>query len=90
MRIGVLGTGMVGTSIATRLVVPGHDVMKGSRTADSERAAAWIAAAGPRASQGTFAQAAPHGELVFDCTAGAGSLGGRPPISRVSHPSTTR
>jgi predicted dinucleotide-binding enzyme len=61
-------------SIATRLVELGHDVMMGSRTADNEKAAAWIAAAGPRASQGTFANAATHGELVFNCTGGAGSF----------------
>ncbi len=74
MRIGVLGTGMVGTTIATKLVELGHDVLMGSRTADNAAAAEWVAAAGPRASQGTFADAAARGEIVFNCTAGAGSL----------------
>jgi hypothetical protein len=74
MRIGVLGTGMVGEAIATKLVGLGHDVMMGSRTADNERAAAWVASAGARASQGTFADAAAHGEVVFNCTAGEASL----------------
>ena len=35
MRIGVLGTGMVGKAIATRLAGLGHAVMMGSRTADN-------------------------------------------------------
>jgi len=34
MKIGVLGTGMVGEAIATRLVALGHNVMMGSRDAD--------------------------------------------------------
>lgn len=74
MRIGVLGTGMVGNTIATKLAALGHEVMMGSRTASNDAAAEWVVAAGPRASQGTFADAAAHGEVVFNCTSGAGSL----------------
>jgi len=74
MKIGVLGTGMVGRSIATKVADLGHDVMMGSRTADNEAAAQWAAAAGSGASPGTFADAAAHGEIVFNCTAGVGSL----------------
>ena len=74
MKIGVLGTGMVGSAIATKLVGLGHEVRMGSRTPDSERAAEWVAAVGQGASQGTFADAAAHGELVFNCTAGEASL----------------
>lgn len=74
MRIGVLGTGMVGRAIATKLVALGHEVMMGSRTPDNEQAAEWVASAGAGASQGTFADAAAFGELLFNCTAGAASL----------------
>ena len=74
MRIGVLGTGMVGSTIATKLAQLGHEVRMGSRTADNERAVAWVASAGAGASHGTFADAAAHGELVFNCTAGEVSL----------------
>ena len=45
MRIGVLGTGMVGQALASRLVETGHDVVMGSRDAANEKAAAW--AGGP-------------------------------------------
>ena len=74
MRIGVLGTGVVGQTIATKLVSLGHDVKMGSRTAGGEKARAWVARAGSRASEGTFADAAAFGELAFNCTNGAGSL----------------
>ena len=43
MRIGVMGTGMVGKAIATRLVELGHDVRMGSRSASNEAAEAWAA-----------------------------------------------
>ncbi len=74
MKIGVLGTGMVGKAIAGKLVALGHEVMMGSRSAGNEQAREWVATAGPSASQGTFAAAAAFGELLFNCTAGAGSL----------------
>ena len=74
MRIGVLGTGMVGKTIATKLVGLGHEVMMGSRTTDHAGAAEWVASAGEGARQGTFADTAAFGELVFNCTAGAASI----------------
>jgi predicted dinucleotide-binding enzyme len=74
MKIGVFGTGMVGNAIATKLVALGHDVKMGSRTADNAKAADWVKANGARASQGTFADAAAFGELLFNCTSGAQSL----------------
>lgn len=74
MKIAVLGTGVVGETIATKLVQLGHEVMMGSRTANNEKAAAWVKKAGKGASQGTFADAARNGEIAFNCTAGVGSL----------------
>lgn len=74
MRIAVLGTGAVGTTLGARLVETGHEVRLGSRTADNEKAAAWVAATGERASQGTFADAAAWGEVVVNATGGLVSL----------------
>ncbi len=74
MRFGVLGTGMVGSAIAGKLVSLGHDVKIGSRSADNPKAKEWAKRAGRGASHGTFADAAAFGEIVFNCTAGAGSL----------------
>jgi predicted dinucleotide-binding enzyme len=73
MRIGVLGTGIVGQTIGGKLVALGHEVKMGSRSATHEKALAWVAEAGARASLGTFADAAAFGELVFNCTSGRGS-----------------
>ncbi len=73
MNIGVLGTGMVGSSIATKLVQLGHSVRMGARAAGNEKAVAW-AVQSSSASEGSFADAASFGELVFNCTAGAATL----------------
>jgi predicted dinucleotide-binding enzyme len=48
--------------------------MMGSREAGGEKAQAWVGEAGAGASEGTFADAAAFGELVFNCTAGMHSL----------------
>ncbi len=74
MRIGVLGTGDVGRRLGSKLVSLGHEVKMGSRTAGNAKAAEWTKANGPKASAGTFAEAAKFGEVVFNCTAGAVSL----------------
>jgi 8-hydroxy-5-deazaflavin:NADPH oxidoreductase len=60
MRIGVLGTGMVGRALSGKLAELGHDVRVGSRSAGDGNV--------------TFADAAAHGEIVFNCTNGAASL----------------
>jgi predicted dinucleotide-binding enzyme len=60
MRIGVLGTGTVGRTIAAKLRELGHDVLIGSRSAGDDAV--------------PFPDAAAHGALVFNCTAGAASL----------------
>ena len=67
MRIGVLGTGMVGNTIASRLVRIGHRIMVGSRTSDSDASQTWLRSMGGHAHVGTFTDAAAFGEIVFDC-----------------------
>lgn len=74
MRIGILGTGVVGKTLATKLAKLGHDVRMGSRTAGGEKARGWVKEAGGKSSEGTFADAAAHGEMVFNCTSGMASL----------------
>lgn len=70
MKYGVLGTGDVAQTIASKLVELGHEVMMGSRTANNEKAVAWAAANSDKASCGTFADAAAFGERVFNCVQG--------------------
>ena len=74
MRIGVLGTGTVGRTIAQGLLEAGHEVRMGAREAGNERAVAWAQEAGPSAGEGSFADAAGFGELIVNCTAGAAAL----------------
>jgi predicted dinucleotide-binding enzyme len=74
VKIGILGTGMVGKTIASKLVELGHEVRMGSRAAGNENAVAWATEAGEGASEGAFADAAGFGEIVFNCTAGVASL----------------
>jgi 8-hydroxy-5-deazaflavin:NADPH oxidoreductase len=85
MRLGILGTGVVGKTIAARLAGLGHEVMVGTRdpeetTSRTEPDAygnppfgAWLVDH-PEVRLGTFAEAAAHGEMVVNATAGAVSL----------------
>lgn len=68
MKIGVLGTGDVGRTLATKLVALGHDVMMGARSADNEKAQAFATATGGKT--GSFADAAAFGEIVVHATRG--------------------
>lgn len=74
MRIAVLGTGVVGRTIGSKLVELGHEVRMGSRRAGNEAAVAWVQEAGEHAGEGSFGDAAGFGEIVFNCTAGGSSL----------------
>lgn len=74
MKIGILGTGMVGNTLGTALIEKGHEVKMGSRDAVNEKAAQWTKANGKNASQGTFEDAAVFGDIIFNCTKGEHSL----------------
>lgn len=74
MKIAVLGTGMVGNAIATKLVRTGNQVMMGSRTANTTAVQEWLRSIGGKAQIGTFADTASFGEIILDCTNGANSL----------------
>ena len=74
MKVGVLGTGMVGQALASKLVSLEHEVLMGSRQAGNEKAVTWATAAGGTSGEGTFATAAAFGDVVINATAGAVSL----------------
>ncbi|MFO1513879.1 MAG: NAD(P)-binding domain-containing protein [Verrucomicrobiota bacterium] len=74
MKIGVLGTGMVGVTIATKLIQLGHHVTMGSRNPDNQTAAHWANANGVNASRGTFTDAAMFSEMIILCTKGEATL----------------
>jgi len=74
MKIGILGTGMVGNALGTKLVQGGNLVTMGSRSAKNESAQKWAAPLGDRARTATFSDAAAFGEIVINCTGGAHSM----------------
>lgn len=74
MKIGILGTGMVGEALADKLTQLGHQVKMAARTKGNEKALAWVKKAGKNASEGSFTDAAEYGEMIFNCTAGAHSV----------------
>jgi predicted dinucleotide-binding enzyme len=74
VKIAILGTGMVGVALGTKLVQQKQEVMMGSRTANSDAAQKWLQSVGGNAQIGTFSEAAAFGEIVLDCTNGANSL----------------
>lgn len=73
-KIAVLGTGVVGDTIGSKLIELGHQVMMGSRTANNEKAQAFLAKHDGKTKIGTYADAAAFGEIIFNCTSGGGSL----------------
>ncbi len=62
MPVGVLGSGVVGQTLADGFLKHGHEVMRGSR--DPAKLAGWRAGAGPRARTGTFEEAARFGDVA--------------------------
>ncbi|GJF31614.1 oxidoreductase [Kitasatospora sp. NE20-6] len=74
MRFGIIGTGTVGRTLATKLVAVGHEVTLGSRTKDNPAALSWAEQAGPHGHAGTFAEAAAFGEVIVNATGGTVSL----------------
>jgi predicted dinucleotide-binding enzyme len=85
MKIGVLGTGLVGQTIAAKLSELGHGVFVGTRDPAATLGRTqpdrfgnppfkvWLEKH-PNIELGTFAQAATHGELVVNATEGIVSL----------------
>ena len=85
MRIGVLGTGVVGRTLGGRLAERGKDVVMGSRDPSAlagrtepdrrgnESFAEWHGMH-PDVRLATFGESAAHGEVIVNATAGAASL----------------
>jgi predicted dinucleotide-binding enzyme len=69
MRVGVIGSGVVGKTLANGFLKHGHEVMRGSRT--PEKLSGWATSAGERASVGTFAVTAVYGDVVVLAVKGA-------------------
>jgi hypothetical protein len=74
MKIAILGSGVVGKTLGSKLIQLGHEVKMGSRTSNNEKAAEWVKSNGINAYQGTFDDAAAFAEIIFNCTNGSVSI----------------
>src|SRR5664280_1662054 len=85
MKIAIIGTGIVGKTIASKLVELNHDVMMGTRNVSDKLASTatdnygnppfgeWIKT-NSKVKLGSFAEAAAFGELVVNATNGSNSI----------------
>ena len=64
MKIGILGTGDVGRSLATGLAARGHEIMIGSRDPSAGRIQDWLRETDGNIRAGSFAEAASFGECL--------------------------
>ncbi len=68
-KVGVIGSGQVGETLANGFLKHGYEVMRGSR--DPSKLADWKRGGGEKASAGTFADAARFGDIVVLSVKGA-------------------
>jgi predicted dinucleotide-binding enzyme len=73
MKIGMLGSGVVGQSLGSGFISIGHEVMMGSRHPGKDEIKAWKARAGKMASAGTLAEAAAFGDMAVLATQWSGT-----------------
>lgn len=71
MKVGILGSGDVGRALGHGFLGRGDEVRMGAREARNDKVAAWTREAGPRASGGTFTEAARWGDLLVLATLGS-------------------
>lgn len=69
MRVGVLGSGIVGRVLGAGFLKHGHQVMLGTRNAGKPEVRQWLRE-NPGAAAGTFEQTAKFGEMVVLATLG--------------------
>jgi len=85
MKIGIIGTGVVGKTIASKLVELNHDIMMGTRNVSDKVTSTekdtygnppfneWLKA-NKKVKLGSFAEAAAFGDLVINATNGGNSV----------------
>jgi predicted dinucleotide-binding enzyme len=68
MKVGILGSGPVGQALGAGFAKEGHDVKLGTRKPDDDKIKQWLKQVGPKATAGSFADAAKFGELAVLAT----------------------
>lgn len=82
MKVGILGSGIVGQTLGAKLVERGHDIVLGTRrpeALDEKRGLAgplrdWLAQTHQKGRIARFDEAAAHGEVVINATSGLGAM----------------
>jgi predicted dinucleotide-binding enzyme len=74
MRIGIIGSGNVGRTIADGALAAGHEVKLGARSPDKPELREWVEGTGDDGSLCGIEEAAEFGELLVNATEGDGSL----------------
>ena len=72
MKIGILGAGNAGQIIGSKRVEVGQDVLIGARNPSKLRD--WLEKSSGNAKAGSLADAAAHGEILFNAIRGSGSV----------------
>ena len=70
MKIGIIGSGIVGQVLAKAFISEGHSAMLGTRNTTKPEVVKWKEE-NPAAEIGTFEEAAVFGEMIVLCTGGA-------------------
>jgi predicted dinucleotide-binding enzyme len=82
MKIGIIGSGIVGQTLGAKLVAVGEDVVLGTRSPDKldekrgmgAPLGEWLKATGNKGRLAKFSDAGAHGEIVINATHGMASL----------------
>ncbi len=74
MKVGILGSGQVGQTLAAGFAVNGHDVMVGTGHPSKPELKRWLRTTDGTVAVGTFADAAAHGDLLVLACAGAAAM----------------
>lgn len=69
MKIGILGSGIVGRVLGSAFIAEGNEVMLGTRNVNKEEVVQWLAQ-NPGAKAGSFEDTAAFGELIVLATSG--------------------
>lgn len=72
MKIGILGSGIVGKTLAAGFLKYGHQVKVGS--SDTDKLSDWLRTAGAGASVGSFSESAEFGEIIVLAVKGTAAL----------------
>lgn len=70
MKIGMIGSGIVGRVLATAFISEGHDVMLGTRNTSKEEVVKWKNE-NPKGLTGSFEETAAFGEIIVLATGGS-------------------